>query len=112
MDDETKGMASGRLKRIAGQVGGIQRMLDEDRSCVEVLLQITAAQAALNETAKLLLGSHVETALDAASRSRVPAARRKALDELVAVFARFCLVGRPSEAGELSPELEAGSKAR
>ena len=35
-----------RLKRITGQVSGIQRMVDEDRYCVDVLLQVAAAEAA------------------------------------------------------------------
>ena len=47
MKPELRGQVEARLRRIAGQVGGIQRMLDEDRYCVDVLTQVAAVQAAL-----------------------------------------------------------------
>ena len=42
IDDETRGKALGRLRRIEGQVQGIQRMVEEDKYCVDILLQLTA----------------------------------------------------------------------
>ena len=63
MDAKTD--AASRLRRIAGQVGGIQRMLDEGRSTGELLMQIAAAQAALTETAKTILRGHVDEPLPA-----------------------------------------------
>ncbi|HZB05056.1 MAG TPA: metal-sensitive transcriptional regulator [Thermoleophilaceae bacterium] len=47
-----------RLRRIEGQVGGIQRMVDEDRYCIDVLTQISAVQAALDKVALGLLDDH------------------------------------------------------
>jgi DNA-binding FrmR family transcriptional regulator len=47
-----------RLRRIEGQVGGIQRMIEEDRYCIDVLTQISAAQAALDKVALGLLDDH------------------------------------------------------
>jgi DNA-binding FrmR family transcriptional regulator len=49
------------MKRIAGQVTGIQRMLDEERYCVEVLNQISAVRSALDALGVELLASHVES---------------------------------------------------
>ena len=89
MDDETRGKAQARLKRIAGQVSGIQRMLDEDRYCVDVLVQVAAVQAALLETGRVILSGHVENCLTDAIRSRDPRERRKKLDELMNLFSRF-----------------------
>lgn len=89
MDQETKSKAHARLKRIAGQVTGIQRMLDEDRYCVDVLLQVAAIQAALMETARVILGGHVEGCLSDALKSRDPRARRKKVEELLDIFSRF-----------------------
>jgi CsoR family transcriptional regulator, copper-sensing transcriptional repressor len=89
MDEDTRGKALARLKRIAGQVSGIQRMLDEDRYCVDVLLQVAAVQAALLETGRVILSGHVETCLTDAIRSRDPRERRKKLDELMNLFSRF-----------------------
>src|SRR5437588_12295945 len=47
-----------RLRRIEGQVGGIQRMVSEDRYCIDVLTQISAIQAALEKVALGLLDDH------------------------------------------------------
>jgi len=51
-----------RLKRIAGQVGGIQHMVEDDRYCIDIVLQVSAARAALAKVAQILLASHLETA--------------------------------------------------
>src|ERR1700754_2700049 len=47
-----------RLHRIAGQVGGIERMVGEDRYCIDILTQIGAVQAALDKVALGLLDDH------------------------------------------------------
>ena len=47
-----------RLRRIEGQVGGIERMVAEDRYCIDVLTQISAVQAALDKVALGLLDDH------------------------------------------------------
>jgi DNA-binding FrmR family transcriptional regulator len=47
-----------RLARIQGQIGGIERMVDEDRYCIDVLTQISAVQAALDKVALGLLDAH------------------------------------------------------
>jgi DNA-binding FrmR family transcriptional regulator len=48
-----------RLKRIEGQIRGLQRMVDEDAYCIEVLTQVSAATKALRAVALQLLGDHV-----------------------------------------------------
>jgi CsoR family transcriptional regulator, copper-sensing transcriptional repressor len=54
----TKDQLLGRLRRIEGQVGGVQRMVEEDRYCIDVLTQISAVQAALDKVALGLLDGH------------------------------------------------------
>ena len=49
-----------RLRRIEGQVGGIQRMVEDDRYCIDVLTQISAIQAALDKVALGLLDDHAK----------------------------------------------------
>ena len=49
-----------RMRRIEGQVRGIERMVDEDRYCIEVVTQITAVQAALDKVALELLEDHAQ----------------------------------------------------
>ncbi|HEX8159346.1 MAG TPA: metal-sensitive transcriptional regulator [Solirubrobacteraceae bacterium] len=50
-----------RLRRIEGQIRGIERMVEEDRYCIDVLTQISAAQAALEKVALGLLDGHART---------------------------------------------------
>jgi DNA-binding FrmR family transcriptional regulator len=47
-----------RLRRISGQVGGLERMVGEERYCVDILTQISAVQAALDKVALALLDDH------------------------------------------------------
>ncbi len=54
----TKEQLQGRLRRVEGQVRGIQKMVDEERYCIDVLTQISAVQAALDKVALGLLDDH------------------------------------------------------
>jgi CsoR family transcriptional regulator, copper-sensing transcriptional repressor len=54
----TKDQLLTRLRRIEGQVGGIERMIEDDRYCIDVLTQISAVQAALDKVALGLLDDH------------------------------------------------------
>jgi len=89
IDDETRGKALGRLRRIEGQVQGIQRMVEEDKYCVDILLQLTAVQGAVEQVQRLLLGRHVEACVADAVRSGSTRDRQKKMDELLEVFSRF-----------------------
>ena len=89
IDDETKAKAQGRLRRIEGQVQGLQRMIAADAYCVDVLLQVSAVQGALEQVQKLLLGRHVESCVADALRSGSRAERQRKVDELLEVFSRF-----------------------
>jgi DNA-binding FrmR family transcriptional regulator len=57
----TKDQVLTRLRRIEGQVRGIQRMVDDDRYCIDVLTQVAAVQAALDKVALGLLDGHART---------------------------------------------------
>jgi DNA-binding FrmR family transcriptional regulator len=93
MDDQTRTDAEARLKRIAGQVAGIQRMLDEDRYCVDILLQISAIQGALGEVGRVVLANHVQTCLADALKSGSAKERKAKLDELMDIFSRYTMTG-------------------
>jgi CsoR family transcriptional regulator, copper-sensing transcriptional repressor len=54
----TKDQLLSRLRRVEGQVRGVERMVDEDRYCIDVLTQIGAVQAALDKVALGLLDGH------------------------------------------------------
>jgi DNA-binding FrmR family transcriptional regulator len=89
LNDETKGKARGRLRRIEGQVQGLLRMVENDAYCVDILLQISAVQGALEQVQKLLLGRHIESCVTDALRSGSKSERQQKVDELLDVFSRF-----------------------
>jgi DNA-binding FrmR family transcriptional regulator len=89
MDEQTKAKVLGRLRRIEGQVQGIQRMVEEDKYCVDILLQLTAVQGAVEQVQKLILGQHIESCVTDAIRSGNSRDRQKKMDELLEVFSRF-----------------------
>jgi DNA-binding FrmR family transcriptional regulator len=79
-----------RLNRIEGQIRGVARMVEDDRYCIDVLTQISAAQAALDKIALGLLDGHVRHCLAGEGESpRTPAGQA---DELMGAVGR--LVGR------------------
>src|SRR2546428_11708533 len=88
INEETKAKALGRLRRIEGQVQGLQRMIDGEAYCVDILLQISAVQGALPQGDKLLLGPHIEPCVTRAIRSGSNSERQPKIDPLPAVFAR------------------------
>jgi CsoR family transcriptional regulator, copper-sensing transcriptional repressor len=55
---DNKGELLNRLRRVSGQVGGLERMVDEERYCIDILTQISAIQAALDKVALGLLDDH------------------------------------------------------
>lgn len=89
MDADAKGKALGRLRRIEGQVQGIQRMLEQDKYCVDILLQLAAVQGAIAQVQKLVLGQHIASCVGEALRSGNARDRQRKVDELLDVFARF-----------------------
>jgi DNA-binding FrmR family transcriptional regulator len=89
LNEETRGKTLGRLRRIEGQVQGLQRMIDNDAYCVDILLQISAVQGALEQVQKLLLGRHIESCVAEALRSGSKGERQQKIEELLDVFARF-----------------------
>ena len=74
-----------RMRRVSGQLGGIERMIEEERYCIDVLTQISAAQAALDKVALGLLDDHTRSCLAEAKASERPA---KA-EELMAAVTRL-----------------------
>ena len=72
-----------RLHRIEGQVRGIERMVAEDRYCIDVLTQVNAAKAALESVALRLLADHTEHCVAEAIRSGDGAEKVRELNEAV-----------------------------
>ncbi len=94
MDGEKGRKIKARVSRIAGQVAGIQRMLEEGRYCVEVLNQIAAVRSALDALGIELLSKHLESCVlghgpdDGHPRAK-PMLKDQLVAELQTVLARF-----------------------
>ncbi len=89
IDEETRQKAMARLNRIEGQIRGVRRMVEEGKYCVDILLQISAVQGALEQVRKILLGRHIESCVAEAMASGRKADRQKKIDELLEVFTRY-----------------------
>lgn len=75
-----------RLKKIEGQVQGIQKMLAEDKYCVDVLIQIAAVRAALDKVGIILFESHTRNCLVKALEE---GRQEEMVDELIKVLQKF-----------------------
>jgi DNA-binding FrmR family transcriptional regulator len=80
-----------RLRRIEGQVRGLQRMVDEDAYCVDILTQVAAVQTALEQVAVNVLDAHVRGCVADAVAGDGDGADAK-LDELMVAVRRFAKV--------------------
>ncbi|WP_026942956.1 metal-sensitive transcriptional regulator [Hellea balneolensis] len=77
-----------RLSRIEGQVRGLQKMINEDRYCVDILVQVKAVTAALRRVEGELLKDHVDHCLAAAIASDDISAREEKVAELVDLLSK------------------------
>jgi DNA-binding FrmR family transcriptional regulator len=75
-----------RLKTAEGHLRGIQRMVEEDAYCIDVIRQIQAVQAALNKVSGEILDGHLNSCLITAVRGDDPAERERVLKEIGDVF--------------------------
>jgi CsoR family transcriptional regulator, copper-sensing transcriptional repressor len=75
-----------RLKNIEGHLRGIQRMVDEDAYCVDVIRQIQAVQAALQKVSSMVLEKHLNSCVITAIRGEDLEERERVLKEISGVF--------------------------
>jgi len=74
-----------RLSRVEGQIRGIRAMVERDAYCPDILMQVAAANAALNSFNKALLGEHIRTCVS----EDIRAGNDGAVDELVSVLQKL-----------------------
>lgn len=86
MDHMKHGAAQKRLKTIEGHVRGIQRMLEEDAYCIDVIRQIQATQSALNKVNQLVLEEHMHSCVITAVRGEDSSERERVLTEIAEVY--------------------------
>jgi DNA-binding FrmR family transcriptional regulator len=86
MEESTKTQVLNRLKSIEGHVRGIERMVDEDAYCIDVIKQTIAVQRALDKVNGLILQNHLQTCVTTAIRGEEPQERERVIGELLEVF--------------------------
>jgi DNA-binding FrmR family transcriptional regulator len=74
-----------RLRRIAGQVGGLERMVEEERYCIDILTQVSAIQAALDKVSVSLLDDHARHCVVGATEAN----RDEKTEEMMGAVARL-----------------------
>ena len=74
-----------RLNRVEGQIRGIKKMVENDTYCPEILIQVSAANAALNSFTKVLLASHIRSCVAEDIRE----GKEETIDELVTVLQKL-----------------------
>lgn len=94
MDGTSQKRLSARVKRIAGQVAGIQRMLEDRRYCVDILNQIAAVRSALDALGVELLTRHLETCVlghgsGSEHETAKPMTQQELLDEVKTALSQF-----------------------
>jgi DNA-binding FrmR family transcriptional regulator len=75
-----------RLKRIEGQIKGIERMIDDDCSCMDVLVQVSAARAAISKVGAIILENHANKCLTEALQKENG---KEELENLMSVISNF-----------------------
>ena len=74
-----------RLSRVEGQIRGIKKMVEEDAYCIDILIQVAAANAALNSFNKELLAEHIRTCV----ADDIKNGREETIEELVATLQKL-----------------------
>lgn len=78
-----------RLKKIAGQIGGIQKMVSENRYCIDILTQTRASAAALNKVEDLIMYQHLHTCVAESMKSADPEDKNQKISEIMDIFSKF-----------------------
>ena len=83
--EEEKKRLSSRINRITGQMNGIKKMIEEDRYCEDILIQLSAVDKSVKSLASAILDTHVHTCV----AEHVQKGNTEVLDEIVSLFRRF-----------------------
>jgi CsoR family transcriptional regulator, copper-sensing transcriptional repressor len=83
VDGDLKTANSNRLRRIEGQIRGLQKMVEEDRYCADIIVQIASVQEALRGVARNLMKNHLHHCAAQAITSGKPAESAAMYDELL-----------------------------
>ena len=83
--EEEKKKLESRINRISGQLNGIKKMIDEDRYCDDILIQLSAIDKSIKSLANTILDDHIQSCVI----DNVQKGNTEVLDEIVDLFRRF-----------------------
>ena len=86
MESEQRAEVVNRLKSIEGHIRGIERMVEEDAYCIDVVKQVMAVQKAIDKVNSLLMQNHLNHCVITAIRGNDARKRQKVIGEIVDVF--------------------------
>ncbi|MCL4868147.1 MAG: metal-sensitive transcriptional regulator [Anaerolineae bacterium] len=86
MENSDKKTITRRLSSAAGHLKGIERMVEDDSYCIDIIRQIQAVQAALGKVSAMLLDNHLHTCVTTAIQGDDPLERERMLQEVTSVF--------------------------
>jgi len=89
MKDELQGNSLARLKKIEGQIRGLQGMITEGRECEQILIQVRAAQSALRSVSTLIIQSYLLKCYQEIGSTPTPEDMLTKLDKVVGVLTKF-----------------------
>ncbi len=83
--DEDKKIIKNRLNRISGQISGIIKMVDDDRYCNDILIQLSAVSSAAKSLATLVIENHLRSCV----KKQLDTSNEEVVEEVVELFKRF-----------------------
>jgi len=86
LDEQEKSNITRRLRKVGGQINGIEKMLNDSRYCVDILQQVIAARSALSQVALIILESHTKSCVVNAIRDD---RAEESIEELMKVLSKF-----------------------
>jgi len=89
IDQKTKIDTGRRLKRIKGQIEGVERMIENEKYCIDIINQITAARNALEKVSLVLMKRHMESCIADSIQSGDEKSKSQKLDELMKTLYKF-----------------------
>lgn len=82
---DTKNLINGRINKISGQLNGVKKMIDSDRYCEDVLIQLLAIEKSVNSLSKFILDNHMHNCLI----NKIEKGEYEIVDEICDLIKRF-----------------------
>ena len=86
LNNQEKSNLTKRLRKISGQINGIEKMVNDSRYCMDILQQVAAARSALNQVALIIMESHTKSCVVSAIKEN---RSEEAIEELMEVLSKF-----------------------